>query len=217
MTKLLDLSPEPLERARGDFFLRTHPGPPSPLERDDDSTTLTGRRMTMRYVLALGALAAMAAGVMSATAATPKPHQWTTAQAAAAIRAYGDELAAPRDLVSVTCRGIGKPAARRFVTFRCRVTLEDGRLLLNAKTRRAGGLCFATGVVPSGCLAPGKRAKGSLTEVARAVYAKYGAPAQTFTATAHGSGFYSWTWVSGAETHRGTVKFAPQPVVKIQS
>lgn len=153
----------------------------------------------------------------TSAAAAVKPYQWTTAQAASAIRVYGDELAPPRDFVSATCRGTGTKITGRFVTFRCRVTLEDGRMILSAKTRRAGGLCFATGVVPSGCLAAGKRARGSITTASTAVYAKLGPPAQTFAVTAHGSGFYSWTWVSGEVEHRGTVTFAKAPIVRVLS
>jgi hypothetical protein len=166
--------------------------------------------------LSLCCLALAAFFTTAATGATkPKPYQWTTMQAASAVRTYGDELSAPRDFVSATCHGTGRKTAGRFLTFRCRVTLEDGRLVLNAKTRRAGGLCFAAGVVPSGCLAPGKRGRGSITEVARAVYAKFGAPAQTFTVAANGAGFYSWTWLSGEVAHRGTVTFAPTARLKV--
>lgn len=151
------------------------------------------------------------------TAGQPKPWHWTTAQAASAIRAQGEQLQPPRDLVSATCRGVTKAAPGRFVSFRCTAVLEDGKLALLAKTRRAGGLCWGVGVVPSGCLAPGKRARGSVTEASRVVYAELGPPAQTFSVFGHGSGFYSWTWVSGDVTHRGTVTFAPAPVLKVLS
>ena len=178
----------------------------------DSRTILTRQRSSC--LLALSAMLLIVAP--TGAAVKPKPWQWTPAQAATAIRSYGDELSAPSDLVGVTCRGTGKKVSGRFVTFRCRVTLEDKQLTLNARTRRSGGLCFAASVVPSDCLATGKRARGSLTDVARAVYAKFGAPAQTFTATAHGSGFYSWTWVSGEVMHRGTVTFtASGPVLKV--
>lgn len=166
----------------------------------------------------LAAVALLALTFTSLAAAQAKPYQWTPAQAKAAIIAYGDEL----ELVRVTCRGTGRRAAGRFTTFRCAATIEGSatdpatRKMLYAKTRPAGGLCWSTRtVVPSGCLAPGKRAKGSLTEVARAVYQKFGPPAQTFSVTVHGSGFYSWTWVSGDVTRTGAVVFSPRPVVRM--
>lgn len=163
----------------------------------------------LRVVLALCVLS----GSTQALAAS-KPWQWTTAQAAAAISAKGDELRNPSDFVSARCRGVTKASPGRFTSFRCTAVLEDGSVVLNAKTRRAGGLCWAEGKVPSGCLAPGARGSGSLSAVARAVYAKLGAPAQTFSATAHGSGFYSWAWVSGDSQRQGTVTFSPAPVLR---
>lgn len=175
-------------------------------------------------------LPALCVLLLSATAqgATPKPYWWTPAQAVAGIRVYGEEMyveperGVQRDLVSVSCRGTGKKMAGRFLTFRCPASFQGTaaipayRAVVFAKTRRAGGICFATKLpIPSGCFAPGVRAKGSLTEAFRAVVTKVGHPSQDFSALAHGAGFYSWTWLSGDVAHRGTVTFKPKPVVVV--
>lgn len=184
--------------------------------------------------LSVVCLVAVAALSAPGIAAPPKPWQWTTAQAIAAIMRQAEGFYVettdagyrfPRDLTTTKCRGTGTSVASRFVTFTCVATYQRGvadpagTVRVVAKTRRAGGLCWAVSPapIPSGCLAPGTRSSGSRAEVGRLVYARFGAPAQEFTVVPHGSGFYSWRWISGAVERRGTVTFTPRPVLKLLS
>lgn len=145
-------------------------------------------------------------------AITPRP--LTPTQAAAAISAQGPALDPTSDFVSASCRGTARKAPGRFLAFRCVAVLEASRLVLLAKVRRAGGLCWGVSVVPSGCLAAGRRATGSIAAASTAVYRELGAPSQSFAIRGHGSGFYSWTWLSGGVEKRGSVTFGPTPVVR---
>jgi hypothetical protein len=170
----------------------------------------------------------------TASAAT-KPWQWTPAQAATAIRSQGDEVYVeperflPRDLVTISCRGLGKRIAGRFVAFRCPAHFEDGgsftqpvenRAMIWAKTRRAGGLCWSTtslAAVPSGCLTQGMRAKGSVRDAFRAMVQQVGTLNHSFRCVANGSGFFSCSWMTAEVVHRGIVVFAPKPVARVLS
>lgn len=165
------------------------------------------------------------------TAATPKPYQWTPAQASAYIRGYSEDIAIdpettlPQNLVAISCRGTGKKIMGRFVAFRCPATVKESRIqalprkvTFLAKTRRAGGLCFsATGVVPSKCLAAGKRGRGSVDGAFQAMAHVVGIANQNFRCLANGAGFYSCSWTDAAGAHRGTVVFAPSPIAKVLS
>lgn len=183
------------------------------------------RAAVLSATLALGAAAATAA------AAEPKPYQWTPSQAVAAIRAQGDELYVdqerflPRDLVSLTCRGKGKAMAGRFTSFRCAATFEPSgspdtvlieyRATFTARTRRAGGLCWSTAVVPSACLAAGRRARGSVAKAYRAMVQKIGTLNHSLYCLANGAGFYSCSWMTADTAHHGSVVFSPTPVVRV--
>lgn len=172
------------------------------------------------------------------TAATvkPKPYQWTTAQASAAIMRqsedfyvdYFDEFGGqslPRDLTAAQCRGTGKAVQRHFVAFKCTVSVQRGiavpllSVSVIAKTRKAGGLCWAVPPqpIPSGCLAPGKRGEGSVRDAFVAIARQVGTMNQNFRCWPNGAGFFSCHWSDAGGIHRGTVVFSPAPVVKIIS
>jgi hypothetical protein len=182
-------------------------------------------------VAALSAALALGAATTTAAAVKPKPYQWTASQAVAAIRAHGKELYVeqerflPRDLVSLTCRGTGKSVAGRFTSFRCAATFEPSgspdtvlkeyRATFTVRTRKAGGLCWSTAVIPSACLAPGKRARGSVAQAYRAMAPKVGTLDQSFYCLANGAGFYSCSWMTAERAHHGTVVFSPSPVARV--
>jgi hypothetical protein len=190
-------------------------------------------RWSGRVTLAIASAVIFAATTTSATAATkPKPWQWTTAQASAAIRVQGNaiwidpERSLTAALKSVTCRGTSKRVAGRFVAFRCpaifdgRGTLAfprpDPRVIIIAKTRRAGGLCWSTtSLVPSGCLTGGTRAQGSVAEAFRAMVQVVGTLNHDFNCLSNGAGFYTCSWMTAQVVHRGTVVFTPNPIVKV--
>jgi hypothetical protein len=188
--------------------------------------------------LCLAAVAQIASG-----ATTPKPYQWTPAQATAAIMTHADDLyddlyddpvsAHPnRDALASSCRGLGKRVAGRFVSFRCATRIAkigmfipEVTVTLFAKTRRAGGLCWNEGslaAVPSGCLAGGPRTKGSPDQAVLALRrwlpTKYGGPAlwqQTVNCGPHGSGFYLCSW-EGEPSGRPSVTFTASTTTVIQ-
>jgi hypothetical protein len=182
-------------------------------------------------VAVLSATVVLGAAAASAAAVEPKPYQWTPSQAVAAIRAQGEELYVeqerflPRDLVSLTCRGTGKRVAGRFTSFRCPATFEPSgspdtvlieyRATFTARTRKAGGLCWSTAVVPSACLAPGERARGSVAKAHRAMVQKLGTLNHSFYCVANGAGFYTCSWMTADKAHHGTVVFSPTPVVRV--
>ena len=129
-------------------------------------------------------------------------------------------------MVGVSCRGLGKRIAGRFVAFRCAIDFDGGAspdldTPVWAKTRRAGGLCWSTqslALVPSGCLAPGKRAKGTLSAAYAAFRTVVKVSPVSAGCVANGAGFYSCFWTEGAGgsiDHRATVIFSPTPVVKV--
>jgi hypothetical protein len=160
----------------------------------------------------------------AALAVPPKPYQWTTAQASAAIKqqsayVYRDEQGNQQSLVKLACRGTGKAVQRRYVAFRCTAKFTGAVTgTLVARTRKAGGLCWSlTSTVPGACLAAGTRVPGSIRE---AFLAWRGAltvsPAYT-ACVANGSGFYSCWWSDTVKTHRGYVVFSPSPRVKMRS
>jgi hypothetical protein len=183
------------------------------------------------WVAVLSATLALGAAAATAAAVEPKPYQWTPPQAAAAIRAQGEELYVeqerflPRDLVSLICRGAGKGVAGRFTSFRCAATFEPSgsadtvlveyRATFTARTRKAGGLCWSTAVIPSACLAPGRRARGSVARAQRAMVQKFGTLDQSFYCIANGAGFYSCSWMTAEKAHHGTVVFSSTPVVRV--
>jgi len=172
------------------------------------------------YVGAVAVIALSLAVAQLASGATkPKPYQWTPAQARAAIMTYADDLYDDfvsghpnRDALASMCRGLGKRVAGRFVSFRCAARIAkigmfipEQTVILFAKTRRTGGLCWnegSLGAVPSRCLAAGPRAKGSPDEAVLALRrwlpTKYGGgPAlwqQRVDCGPHGSGFYLCSW-----------------------
>lgn len=181
-----------------------------------------------RYALCLVLVFSITAAG-TATAAV-KPWQWTTAQASSALMRQAEDFAViaetSRDLTRAVCRGKGKAVQRRFVAFSCTATVSGSisegttALRVNARTRRAGGLCWAIApaVIPSGCLAPGRRAEGSARDAWAAAYRviddRYVQNGQCF---AHGAGFFSCSWQLADGAHRGTVTFKPGPVVKVLS
>src|SRR5688572_2810685 len=149
-------------------------------------------------------LALVSVFTITATAsAAVKAWQWTTAQASAALMRQSEDFVVvaetSRDLTRAVCRGKGKAVQRRFVAFSCTATVSGGTtaLRVNARTRRAGGLCWAIApaVIPSGCLAPGRRAEGSARDAWVAAYKviadRYVQNGQCF---AHGAGFFSCSW-----------------------
>jgi hypothetical protein len=174
----------------------------------------------MLYALCLVAVSALAT---PATAATPKPYQWTTAQAVAAINAQGDDIYMnehfiEQDLDSVTCRGLSKAGPGRFVSFRCAAVFDGSRVNLFAKTRRAGGMCWSTAslaAVPKPCLAAGVRKRGTSSAAKSAMTATVGK--RLFRCLAGGFGFYECVWQDGVTPKQGTVVFSPAPVVKVLS
>lgn len=193
-----------------------------------------------RGTLALALCAsALIAAIGNAALPKPKPYQWTTAQASAAImRQAEDFYVSDRgyvDLTSARCRGVGKGVQRRFVAFTCTATAPNGiaetlNLRVTAKTRKAGGLCWSVQpaplvvspeeymVLPSGCFAPGKRGEGSTSDAYRAMAqasgtaGKHGPNSRCWP---HGAGFFACSWTDVNGTHRATVTFTPAPVVKV--
>jgi hypothetical protein len=165
-----------------------------------------------------------------ALGAAPKPWQWTTAQASAALMRQAEDFAVvdetERDLMEAICRGKGKPVQRRYVAFTCVATLsgsiQEGQATVRvvARTRRAGGLCWAVAPasIPSACLTPGKRAEGSAGAAWSAAYRtindRY---VQKGRCDPHGSGFFTCSWVDAQGEHRGTVTFSPAPIVRVLS
>jgi hypothetical protein len=110
--------------------------------------------------------------------------------------------------------------------FRCITTYTTGGLAteevwLWVKLRRAGGLCVSPSglrFVPPGCLARGRRAKGSISDAytafRRKVRASLGKKGECI---GHGSGFYSCAVKDSTGLHRATVTFAPEPIVHVLS
>lgn len=175
-----------------------------------------------RYALCLALVLAF---TISATAgAATKPYQWTTAQASAALMRQAEDFyyevgVGSHDITSARCRGTGKAVQRRFVSFVCTAAAQEMTLRVAAKTRRAGGLCWAVAPapIPSGCLAPGRRGVGSPDDAYRAAVAKVGPMNFNSRCWPNGSGFYSCTWQTGEVVHRAVVVFSPAPVVKVLS
>lgn len=170
----------------------------------------------------------------SAIAATVKPWLWAPQQASSALMRQAEDFYVettdtgaklPRDLVTTRCRGTGKAVARRFVSFRCTATVQRGvadsplNVRVNAKTRRAGGLCWAfpPTPIPSGCFAPGRRGEGSIEDAFRAMVQKVGTFNHDFRCLAHGAGFFACSWMTAEIVHRGTVIFSPAPMVRVLS
>lgn len=126
------------------------------------------------------------------------------------------------DLASARCRGTRR-ASGRFVAFTCTGTVAVGfeklAVRIAARTRRAGGVCWAVApaAIPSGCLAPGKRGEGSSDDAFRAAVRVVGNTNQNFRCIPHGSGFFSCTWEDASGLHRGTVTFKPAPAVRVIS
>ena len=233
----------PGDEATSSGFL---PLPPHLLERSNRLTdgtpagrtvhrpaTLSDERITRKgYVMsravAFTTVAVVTLGLAAAGMAAAKPWQWTTAQARAAITAQGDDIYVsqdgyflPRDLESISCRGRGRHVAGRFTSFRCPARFEKSeRAVVWAKTRRAGGICWSTislAAVPSGCLAAGRRARGSGADAFRAITQKVGMPSGSFRCVANGLGFYSCAWTTGGVEQKATVVFSPRPVVRVLS
>lgn len=191
-------------------------------------------RIGTRRSLVRGTIIATFLLAFTASALAAQPYQWTPAQAAAEIRTHGEELYVepeyklPKDLIAVTCRGSGRRlAGGRFVAFRCPARFEgttlrapDNWAIIWAKTRKAGGLCWSTvsmATVPSGCLASGARARGSVDDAFRAMVQKVGTVNHSFRCVANGAGFFSCEWWTGTDVHRGTVVFVPRAIVRVLS
>lgn len=191
--------------------------------------------MTIRNVLRSG-VPVLVLGLIVASPAVgvTKPLRWTPSQARAALMSQAEDFyvqdlggnsSLSRDLSSVRCRGTGKAVQHRFVSFLCSATVQLGAadpLLIarvSAKTRRAGGLCWAVlpKPIPSGCLAAGKRGMGSPDQAFRAMAGVVGTANLNFRCWPNGAGFFSCSWTDAMGVHRGTVVFAPQPVVKVLS
>lgn len=170
----------------------------------------------------------------AATAATPKPYQWTTAQAAQAVRAetqlvYTDEYGLDMELAQITCRGVGKAVQRRYLAFRCPATYlrkgtlvrpdEIKRVVVSVKMRKVGrgSICAAVGIVPSACLAKGTRAKGTMSSAYSAYRQKTQASPSDDECYAHGSGFYSCWFEDSTGRHKVTITFSPNPIVRVLS
>lgn len=131
-------------------------------------------RITMVLVVCLG-LASLFAG--SASAARPKPYQWTPAQAAAkATVAFGVKAQKGGRYTPVVCKGTGAAAAGRFVAFACSYTYRKGAVSTPAETVRlwvkvrpvgAGGACVsASPSVPAACLRASAALAGDQTAAA---------------------------------------------------
>ena len=196
----------------------------------------------MKLILAALAVAALAIPALASaapadTAALPKPYQWTTAQANAALMAQSEdfyieelEIGKPvdRDLLSVRCRGTGNAVQRRFVASTCAASYEQRgddmphAVVVNARTRKAGGLCWSVApeAIPSGCLAPGIRdGKGSVQDAFLRISIHerlIGKGRVQFRGATHGAGFFTVWWENASGAHTGTVTFGgPQPVVRV--
>lgn len=159
-----------------------------------------------------------------------KSYQWTTAQASAALMRQAEDFyyevgVESHDITTARCRGTGKAAKRRFISFICTATAPRGisdpvlSLRVLAKTRRAGGLCWAVAPapIPSGCLAAGRRGVGSSDDAYRALVAKVGPMNFNSRCWPNGSGFYSCTWETDQVVHRATVVFKPGATVTVLS
>lgn len=172
--------------------------------------------------------------VSVADAATPKPYQWTTKQAAQAVRSetqlvYTDESGLDMDLTQIACKGVGKAVQRRYLAFRCSATYtRPGTIVVPAETKRVviqvkmrkvgrGSICANVGTVPLACLAKGTRAKGSMSSAYSAYRRKTQASPSDDECYAHGSGFYSCWYEDSTGRHTVTIIFAPSPVVKVLS
>lgn len=155
---------------------------------------------------------------------TPKPYQWKTPQARAAILAkspelYRDNKGESQSLVKLACHGTGKVVMHRFTSFRCAAAFTGGASgVIVAKTRRAGGLCWSlTATVPGACLAGGERAAGSMREAFLSWRSSLTVSPAYTACVASGIGFYSCWWSDTVTMHRGTVVFSPAPRVKMLS
>ena len=177
----------------------------------------------MRFYVVCLVMVVFGTAAVSVSAAV-KPYQWTTAQASAALMRQSEDFYVSDqgavDLTSARCRGTGKAVQRRFVAFTCSAIAEGLNLRVKARTRRAGGLCWAVAPapIPSGCLVAGRRAEGSPGDAWPAVYRLINdRSVQGGRCIPHGSGFFSCSWTLADGTHRGTVTFKPGPVVKVLS
>ena len=89
------------------------------------------------------------------------------------------------------------------------------------KPRPAGGLCVSPSSlrwVPSGCLANGRRARGSISDAYSAFRRKIRvSPLKKGDCIGHGSGFYSCQVRDSSGLHRATVTFTPAAVVRVLS
>lgn len=153
-----------------------------------------------------------------------RPYQWTTKQAATAIRAqgsylYADERGQSQGLVRLACKGRGKAVQHRYTGFRCAASFTGGAAgTITAKTRRAGGLCWSlTATVPGGCLASGDRAPGSIRDAFLAWRSALTVSPAYTVCVASGIGFYSCWWSDTVTVHRGTVVFSPAPKIRMLS
>ena len=178
----------------------------------------------------LVAVIALVVGLSATATAATKPWLWTTKQASSALMRQAEDFVVEqeqsRDLVAARCRGVGKAVQRRYSRFLCTATAQRGagdpllNIRVNAKTRRAGGICWAAAPnpIPSGCFAPGVRGEGSPRDAWAAMYRtvdnRY---VQGGDCLPHGAGFFTCSWSDAAGPHRGTVVFRPQPVAKVLS
>lgn len=191
--------------------------------------SLTGN-LILRRMLTLCLVAIVAIGLVGTALAALKPYQWTTAQAAAAMMRQAEDFyvvaETTRELDKAVCRGKGKPVQRKFVVFTCTATVSGSiaegpiNLRVIARTRKAGGLCWAVAPapIPSGCFAPGRRTEGSSDAAWAAAYRviddRY---VQDGRCLSHGAGFFTCSWTTADGVHRGTVVFARSPVVRVLS
>lgn len=153
-----------------------------------------------------------------------RPYQWTTKQAVVAIKAqgsylYADNTGRAEGLVRLTCRGTGRSVQHRYSGFRCAATFTGGVIgVVIAKTRKAGGLCWAlSATVPGACLASGARAPGSIREAFLAWRSSLTVSPAYTSCVASGTGFYSCWWSDTVTTHRGIVIFSPAAHVRMLS
>ena len=157
--------------------------------------------------LAMSAVAALTPQQVSRALAAENPNVLGTAYTVATVK-------------SARCRKAGTNG------FLCITTYNTGGLAteevwLWVKPRRAGGLCVSPSglrFVPPGCLARGRRAKGSISDAYSAFRRKIRvSPIKKGECIGHGSGFYSCQVRDGTGLHRATVTFAPAPIVRVLS
>ena len=134
----------------------------------------------MKLILAALAVAALAIPALASAAPAgnvavpkPKPWHWTTAQAAASLKAFGEIYehtstgsVLDQPVLSAKCTGKGKAVAKRYLSFQCAVTLgrDVKTFFVRVRPTGKGEPCWSLtslAAVPAACLNPkGVRIRG---------------------------------------------------------